>query len=474
MPFLSGPLLLTLCSLLAAEAPPAPRPNIVLILADDMGHGHVGCLNPRSKIPTPRIDALARSGMLFTDAHSGSSVCSPTRYGLLTGRYAWRTRLKSGVLGPYDPPLIEADRITLPGLLRSHGYFTACVGKWHLGWDWPRQGQGDPDFQQEIASGPTTRGFELYFGTDVPNYPPYCFLENTRTVGLPTERRTIQNLDGRPGPMLPGWKFDAILPALVKRAEAVIDERARAKRPFFLYVPLTSPHEPIAPSSKFQGKSGLNALADFVMETDAAVGGIVDAVDRAGIAENTLVIFTADNGSSLYTGGRELKTKGHEPSAGWRGAKSSIYEGGHRVPFIARWPGRVPSGATSNRLLCLTDCLATCANLIGVPTPVSAIDSENQLPILLGDAKATERGAVVHQSAAGRLAIRQGPWKLILPGALIQRNLQANPKAQDPEPTSRELYHLIDDPAETKNVIKDHPDFEKILAAKFAEIKALH
>lgn len=439
-----------LCLLLLGAGPPsAEKVNIVLLLADDLGHGNVGCLNPQSKVQTPHIDRLARQGMLFTDAHSGSAVCSPTRYGLLTGRYAWRTRLVSGVLGPYDPPLIEEGRLTLPGMLRKEGYATACVGKWHLGWNWPRAGAADPDFTKPIPGGPTTRGFDTYFGTDVPNYPPYCFIENDRTVGQPTDRKPEKTLDGRPGPMLPGWKFDEILPALVDRAVRVIGERAASDKPFFLYVPFTSPHEPVRPSAAFRGKSGLNDLADFLMETDDAVGRIVGAVDRMGLGEKTLVIFTCDNGSSLYAGGAELRKLGHEPSAGWRGHKAEIYEGGHRVPFIARWPGRIEAGRRSAETICLTDLTATIAALVGATLPADAAeDSVSILPALLGK-PGPLREAVVHQAASGQLALRQGSWKLLF------KHQQRGP----------ELYDLAADPAEKTNLHDAQPEVVARMAA---------
>src|SRR5262249_15618981 len=207
-----------------------------------------------------------------------------------------------GVLGPYDPPLIEKDRLTLPALLQQHGYHTACIGKWHLGWDWPRTGKDEPDFRKPIAGGPTTRGFDYYFGTDVPNYPPYCFVKNDRTVGQPTGMKETRDLNGRPGPMLPGWKFDAILPTLSQQATAYIAERAKADKPFFLYSPLTSPHEPIAPSEKFRGKSGIGDTADFFIETDAVVGDVLKALDDHKLTDKTLVIFTGDNGHGKATG----------------------------------------------------------------------------------------------------------------------------------------------------------------------------
>jgi len=442
-------------------APPVQPPNIVVLLADDMGHGHVSCLNRQSKIQTPNIDRLAEQGVTFLDAHSGSAVCSPTRYGILTGRYAWRTRLVRGVLVPYDPPLIEADRLTLPGMLRSQGYTTACIGKWHLGWQWLRQGDQPPDFTQPIAQGPTTRGFDYYFGTDVPNYPPYCFIENDRTVGLPTAEKTQANLDGRRGPMLPGWQFDAILPTLADRATAYVRQRAADRKPFFLYFTFTSPHEPIAPSAAFRGRSKLNALADLILETDDVVGRIVGEIDRSGLGTNTLVIFTADNGSSMYSGGKELLAAGHDPNAPFRGQKATIYEGGHRVPFMARWPGKIAPGTRSNETICLVDMMATAAAVVGAELPANAAeDSHNLLPSLLGEKRtAPIREATVHQAGNGQLAIRQGPWKLVASFTPPPAANKAKGKAATPaKPTTPELYNLGDDVAETKNVAADHPD----------------
>jgi arylsulfatase A-like enzyme len=450
-------------------------PNIVLILADDMGHGHVSSLNPTAKFQTPHIDGLAKQGISFSDAHSGSSVCSPTRYGILTGRYAWRTKLVRGVLGPYDPPLIEAGRLTLPGMLKQQGYHTACIGKWHLGWDWPAKKGDAPDFTQPIAGGPTTRGFEYYFGTDVPNYPPYCFIENDRTVGQPTAEKTERNLNGRPGPMLPGWRFEDILPKLAEKAVGYIEGRSKEKRPYFLYLPLTSPHEPIAPSAKFKGQSGLGDLADFLIETDDVVGQVVAAVDRSEAAQRTLVIFTCDNGSSLYTGGAALEKQGHRVSAGFRGAKGSIYEGGHRVPFIARWPGKIQPASKCDQTICLTDMMATLATVSGAKLPDNAAeDSFNVWPLLQGYPLTSPRAPVVHQSSTGRVAIRQGPWKLMLPAAVVPANRPQKgvaPKDAGAEPTERELYNLVEDSAEKQNVIAEHKDTENELVTLFLKFK---
>lgn len=441
----------------AGDADAKRTPNIVYILADDFGYGDARCYNPAGKIATPHIDRLAAEGMRFTDAHSGSAVCSPTRYGILTGRYAWRTRLQLGVLGPYDRPLIAAERLTVPALLKQHGYHTACVGKWHLGWDWPRS-DGNVVFDRPIPGGPTTRGFDHYFGTDVPNYPPYCFIDKDRTVGQPTGKKETADLNGRIGPMLPGWKFDAILPKLAERAVDYIGQRAVDRKPFFLYLPLTSPHEPIAPSPRFKGKSGINDLADFFMETDWAVGEVLAALDRHKLTDNTLVIFTGDNGHARYTGLPELQKHGHEPSGPFRGFKGDIWEGGHREPFIVRWPGKVKPASTCAETICHTNLMATTAAILGAKLPDDAAeDSFSILPLLLGDKRdEPTHPAVVHHSSGGCFAIRQGPWKL----AICPEGGTRAPGKDKPDPKlpGIQLYDLAKDPAETKNVQAEHAD----------------
>ena len=347
-------------SLHAADAP-AQKPNIVVILADDLGYGDVRCYNPdRGKIPTPNIDRLAAQGMRFTDAHSSSGVCSPSRYTLLTGRYHWRSRLQAGIVGVFGEPLIAPDRLTIAGLAKQHGYRTACIGKWHLGWDWPipkeqRQlfqiGKGQDDeaspseahlaawrevFSQPISGGPTTRGFDEYFGTDVPNWPPYCFIENNRTVGVPSvflPRAVLQNhLASLPGPALKDWKLEPILPALGDHACEFITRQAQARQPFLLYLPLTTPHTPLAVNEPWRGKSGLDsAVADLIMETDATVGRVLNALETSGVAGDTLVLFTSDNGFAPYVGAAQLEARGHYPSGPLRGYKGDAWEGGHRV-----------------------------------------------------------------------------------------------------------------------------------------------
>lgn len=458
------------CTLLATGAASArQRPNIVFILADDLGFGDVHFLNPKhGRLPTPHIDHLATQGMTFTDAHSGSSVCSPTRYGILTGRYAWRSRLQKGVLGPYGEPLIPPERFTLPAMLQSIGYETACIGKWHLGWNWPRV-DGKVVFDRAIPGGPTAVGFHSYFGTDVPNYPPYCFIENDRTVGIPSIPKP-KSIYGTDGEMLPGWRLDAILPTLTRRACDFVRRSSERKKPFFLYLPLTSPHTPLAVAESWRGKSGLGLYGDWVMQTDSSAGEVLKAIDESGARDNTLVIFTSDNGCAPYIGvdyeaentrmGRvkELEEKGHFPSAGFRGYKSDIWEGGHRVPFVARWPGVVKPGSHSDRIICLTDILATCAEMVGEGVPAGAAeDSVSFLPTLRAATRQPVREAVVHHSIGGQFAIREGKWKLAVCAGSGGWSEPTEAHAAQQGLPSVQLYDMHADPAERNNLCKQNP-----------------
>jgi len=325
----------------------------VLILADDFGVGDIQAHYPDNKIATPYLDKLVQEGMSFTDAHSPSAVCTPTRYGLLTGRYSWRTRLQEWVLAAYEPPLIADDRPTLPGMLRDHGYETALIGKWHLGWEWPgpqpsqmtvvRNGQKTLEWHLDkpVLNGPTTRGFDYYFGVDLPNMPPFSYVENDIVSPAPTSTYVHDESEGVVlprgfvgSPMAPGWRLREIVPELTRRAVEQIRSRAQSDKPFFLFYSMTSPHEPISPSPAFQDKSGIAPIADFVMETDWSAGQVIQAVDEAGIADDTIVIFTADNGHSHYTGWEPLVEAGHMPSGPYRGHKGDIWEGGHLVPLV--------------------------------------------------------------------------------------------------------------------------------------------
>jgi arylsulfatase A-like enzyme len=462
-------LALVACLTLPGPAAAAGRPpNVVYVLADDLGYGDVRCLNPQGKIATPNMDRLAAAGMAFTDAHSSSAVCSPTRYGILTGRYNWRSPLKQGVLQGYSRRLIEPGRLTVPALLKQHGYHTACLGKWHLGMDWPLKEGGfatdypdgwKVDYTKPIANGPNAVGFDYYFGISASlDMPPYVFIENDRTVGTPT----VEKAWIRKGPAAADFEAIDVLPTLTTKAVEYIGRRAadaKAGTPFFLYLPLNAPHTPILPTKDWQGKSGLNAYGDFVMQVDAAVGQVLDAIDRAGVAGNTLVILTSDNGCSPSADFPALAAKGHHPSYHFRGHKADIFDGGHRIPFIVRWPGRVKPGTTSDQLICLTDLMATCTDILGTKLPESAgEDSVSLLPALEGRAPGPLREAVVHHSINGSFAIRQGNWKLELcPGS----GGWSKPRPGQDD-TSKlppvQLYDLGGDIGEQANVHDKHPD----------------
>ncbi len=477
----AGPwLLLLLLGCAAPAAAPARNapPNVVLLYADDLGYGDVSCYNPeRGKIRTPHIDRLAAGGMRFTDAHSSSGVCSPSRYALLTGRYHWRTRLQKGIVNLWGAPLIPPGRLTLASLARSAGYRTACVGKWHLGWDWPIEPgkqalfRLDPKapavtdahraawretFSKPIPGGPLDRGFDEYFGTDVPNWPPYCWIENDRTVGIPTEAlpaRLFQNhLASLNGPALPGWAFEPILSTLGDRACEFIARQGKSGRPFLLYLPFTSPHTPISPGPAWRGKSGLSPYADLVLETDHVVGRVLDALRGAGVEDRTLVILTSDNGCAPYIGVPEMEKAGHFPSGPLRGYKASAWEGGHRVPFVVRWPGVVPAGRVSDALVHQADVLATVAEILGATLPPDAgEDSFSLLPLLRG-ASAPVRSTAVSCSSAGVPAFRRGPWKLVL-------------EADGAAPCR--LFDLASDLGETRNLASERPDLVAELSALF-------
>ncbi len=476
----------------------AASPNILIIYADDLGYGDLGCYNASSKIPTPNLDKLAAQGMRFTDGHSSSGVCTPSRYTLLTGRYHWRSRLQSGIVGVFGGPLIAPDRMTIGTLAKQQGYRAACIGKWHLGWDWPvtpgqrallspaRQpadeagGVGSKSaaagavateqqiaawrdiFSKPIAGGPITRGFDYYFGTDVPNWPPYCFIENDRTLGIPTEflpRHLVgNNQASNQGPALRDWKLEGILPALGDRASQFISESAQQQQPFLLYLALTSPHTPLAVNSEWKGRSQLNLYADFVMETDAVVGRVLAALEKSGATENTLVIFTSDNGCAPYIDVKGLEAMDHYPSGPLRGYKADAWEGGHRVPFIVRWPGVVQPGSVSTQLVHQADLMRTFAEAFGTELPDHVgEDSFSLMPLLQGGTKPI-RATAVSASIRGTPALRDGPWKYIPDtgsGGWGTGGDQSQPV---------QLYNLNDDLGETKNLAAALP--EKVAAMK--------
>jgi arylsulfatase A-like enzyme len=479
----------------AVTASAADKPNIVYILCDDLGYGDVSCLNPKGKIKTPHMDQLAREGMIFTDAHSGSAVCTPTRYGVMTGRYAWRSNLKNGVLGGLSPRLIEQGRMTVASLLKAQGYHTAAIGKWHLGMDWARKGDVNVlgiesrqqvfnvDFAQPIKNGVNSVGFDYYFGISASlDMIPYTYIENERVTALPTEDRDYPMFLGRAegrvrqGPAAPGFEVENVLPDLTKKAVEYIGNRAadaRQGKPFFLYLPLASPHTPVVPTKEWQGRSGLNAYGDFVMQTDWGIGEVLKALDQQGLAQNTLVVITSDNGCSPQADFPALESKGHDPSHVFRGHKADIYEGGHRIPFLARWPGKIKPGATSSQTICLTDFMRTTADILQVPLPDNAAeDSVSILPALLGKDRAPLREATVHHSINGSFAIRQGKWKLeFCPGS----GGWSSPRPGQ-EDTSKlppvQLYDLEADIAESRNVQAEHADVVARLTALMTKYAA--
>lgn len=469
-----------------SDAESAPlKPNIIILLADDLGVGDVQCYNPeRGKIMTPHLDRLAAQGLRFTDGHSSSGVCSPSRYSLLTGRYSWRSRLQRGVVPHFGgPPLIAPERLTIAGLAREQGYRTACIGKWHLGWNWPfsdeqralivqepgqrwqnAEARNPTDeelriwfevFSKPIGGGPLDCGFDYYFGVDAPNYPPYCFIENNRTVGIPTvflpPEKLTKNQASFQGPALPEWQLEAVLPALGDPAENFIIRASAEKTPFLLYLPLTSPHTPLAVNEPWRGRSGLNDYADLVMETDAFIGHILAALEKAGQAENTLVIFTSDNGVAPYIGVAELEEKGHFSSGELRGYKASAWEGGHRVPFIVRWPGVIQAGRVCTQLVQQVDLMASFAEIFGVSLPDHAgEDSFSLLPLFKGEDRPV-RDSAVNCSLHGVPAVRSGDWKLILDNpSHVQSALKESLPVQ--------LYNLAADPGEKTNLAAEYPE----------------
>jgi arylsulfatase A-like enzyme len=452
------------------------RPNIVFILADDMGYGDPACYCGQSKIPTPAMDLLASQGIRFTDAHTPSAVCTPTRYGVLTGRYCWRSSLKKGVLGGYSKPLIETDRLTVASLLKRHGYNTGCVGKWHLGLGWTTKagaeaGAETVDWEQPVTHGPQSLGFDYsYIIPASLDMDPYCWLENGRVVEPATARTpgSKRRWDGgggfwRAGPMSPSFDFHDVLPTVTEKSVGFIERQTREK-PFFLYVPLAAPHTPWMPTKEFRGRSQVDWYGDFIAQVDDAIGRIVQAVDDAGFGDNTLVIVTSDNGS--HWPADQIDKFGYRANGPWRGQKADIHEAGHRVPFICRWPGRIKPGTRSDQTVCLVDLLATCAAVVGDKlSPETGPDSYNILPAMLDPAlKEPIREATVHHSINGTFAIRQGPWKLVqrLGTGGFTPPQQIEPKPGGPE---GQLYHLQDDPGERRNLWMERPDVVKRLAA---------
>jgi arylsulfatase A len=459
--------------------------NIVLLYADDLGYGDLGCYNPKSKIPTPQLDRLASEGLRFTDAHSSSGICTPSRYAMLTGRHHWRDF--HGIDGGFDKSFFKPGQLTLQAMLQQKGYATACIGKWHLGWDWdsirkpgsPKNSKKHDDFDwsKPFRGGPLDHGFDHYFGDNVINFPPYTWIENDRVLAVPdiTFKTTPKNTkeghwECREGPGRSDWDFYQVLPTLTKKGVEYIHSRKGKAEPFFLYFPLPSPHAPIVPSDSFDGKSKAGAYGDYVVQTDDSCGRLLTALREAGLESNTIVIFSADNGPEIYAYARDEKFN-HWSAAPLRGLKRDIYEGGHRVPTMIKWPGLTKAGAVCDALFAQIDLMATFANYLGFELPEkSAEDSHDFMPYLNGGSAKPPRTTMVHNTSKEHYAIRDGDWVLIdaKTGAARQPSAAWREKHEVPAYGNQKvgLYNLREDLGQRHNLAEKHPD-------KVAELQAL-
>jgi len=456
----------------------ADLPNIIWIMADDMGYGDVGAYNPASRIPTPNMDRLAAEGMRFTDAHSSSSVCTPSRYSVLTGRYCWRTRLKNGVNGGFSLPLIDPARPTVASVLRERGYTTAAVGKWHVGLEWQTatgddfdredwQDTGAVDYTKPIIGGPLAVGFDYFFGiAGSLDMPPYCFVENDRTVGIPSAEKSSYNPQQRKGLMTPGWQDEACDPTFAAKAVGFIEaaKEEDPDRPFFLYMTPAAPHRPCVPPTFAEGKSQAGPRGDGVWLVDWMVGQVLGALDRLGCTEETLIFITSDNGA------RPCDVDGimhdHKSCGDLRGYKGDIWDGGHREPLIVRWPGVIAPDSACDEPVCLGDLMATVCEIIARPISGSvAEDSFSLLPLLKQDDEAYERAPVVHHSLSGMFSVRSGKWKMVLglgSGGFSdpRRGYSVMPGAPEGQ-----LYDMLADWREQHNVWNEHPEVVARLSA---------
>ncbi|MFC5051060.1 arylsulfatase [Rubritalea spongiae] len=434
------------------------KPNIIFIFADDMGVGDVSHMG--GKAPTPALDRMAKEGLRFTDAHTTSSVCTPSRYGVLTGRYNWRTRLQRSVfLSPHDKPLIKENESTVASLLKENGYNTACIGKWHLGIGWqfkegstPKDKTGhDIDFTKPAVT-PTANGFEYFFGIQASlDMPPFVYIENEMAVADATATKQWK----RKGAADPDFEADQCLIDFAEKSVEYINEKSKEDKPFFMYIPLTSPHAPIVPSEAWKGKSEIGEYGDFLMETDWVVGQVLEALEKNGIYENTLVMFSTDNGCSPVADIESLTKQGHKPNGDLRGMKSDIYEGGHRVPTLALWPKVIKGGATTDRITSLSDFYATCAEIAEAEVkPSDGVDSVSFYETLKDPTK-VERDAIVMHSISGDFAIRKGKWKLCFCSGSGGWTKPRKAPAGEPK---WQLFDLDADPTEQKNLYQENPE----------------
>jgi len=489
--------LLATASTSAAEGRP---PNIVFILADDLGYGDIGCYNETSKIPTPNIDRLATQGMRFTDAHSPSTVCTPTRYSLLTGRMAFRNGMKGVFTGVGGPCLIEEERLTLPGMLRAKGYKTACIGKWHIGMTFLDKA-GKPinengleavqrvDYSRASPDAPIHRGFDVFFGTVCCPTTDwlYAYVEGDRIPVPPTgivDRGPLPkhpySRDNRPGMIAPGFDLEEVDLVFLEKSQRFLEQHVKEspEQPFFLFHSTQAVHLPSFPADRFKGKTSSGPHGDFIFELDHVVGELMKTLERLGIADNTLVMFSSDNGPEVTTTLHMRADQGHDGARPWRGMKRDNWEGGHRVPFIARWPGKIQAGSASDQTINLTDVMATCAAVAGATlTSDSAEDSYDIFPVLLGKQGSTPvREYTLHQTIKLALAIRKGRWKYLdhkgsggngYDGKRLGRYRIADSAPQAPG----QLYDLKADPGEVTNLSAKHPEVVQELKAQLEKYK---
>jgi arylsulfatase A len=479
----------------------AEQPNILFILADDLGYGDVGCYNPDSKIPTPNLDRLAREGMRFTDAHSPSTVCTPTRYSILTGRMAFRTGMRGVFTGAGGPCMIEKTRLSIGGMLQRQGYTTALFGKWHIGMTFhdkagrPIHQNGLPavkriDYSRAIPDAPIHRGFDFFFGTVCCPTTDwlYAFIEGDRVPVPPTrivDRGPLPkhpySRDNRPGMIAPGYDLEEVDMVFLDKSLRFLETHAKQspRKPFFLFHSMQAVHLPSFPGTAFKGKTKSGPHGDFIFEMDHIVGELMKALDKHGFAKNTLVIFSSDNGPEVPTSIAMRRDHEHNGARPWRGVKRDQWEGGHRVPFIARWPGKIKAASTSAQTICLTDLMATAAAITGAKLPNNAAeDSFNILPALLG-AKEPIREYTLHQTISLALAIRGGDWKYLdhkgSGGNNYNRGGEWGMKQYalpEQAPTAPgQLYNLKTDPGETTNLYFKHPKIVKALKAKLEQFK---
>ena len=457
--------------------PPGVKPNIVILYADDMGYGDLGANNPASKIPTPHLDRLAAEGLRFTDGHSSSGVCTPSRYAMLTGRYHWRDFHK--IAEAFDGPVFKPGQLTLPAMLRQQGYATACIGKWHLGWDWdairkpgtPKRSiqHTDFDWTKPFPGGPLSQGFDYYFGDNVINFPPYAWIENDRFVTAPDvtfTNFTFKAKEGgpecRPGPGRSDWDFYQNLPTLTRKGVEYVRSRKGKAQPFFLFFPMPSPHAPIIPTDAFDGKSQAGGYGDYVVQTDDACGQLLAALRDCGFETNTIVVFSSDNGPEYYAYARDEKYD-HWSAAPFRGLKRDLYEGGHHVPFVIRWPGVTEAGTVTEALISQVDLMATFAAMLDFDLPGNAAaDSFNFQPWLKGEVKTPPRSTMVHNTNPKNYAIRDGDWLLVdaKSGYTSTKpspawNKKHHQAPDDDQPV--ELYNLKDDIGQRNNLAAEQP-----------------